>query len=103
MRILHICPTARLDAPLAPESLQYLGHRIDRCGPDDLPDRSDSAAVDVVIADACLDLSLAPRISDLLAEARITAPVIVVLGEGGLATASARWNEIGRASCRERV
>ncbi|WP_434591639.1 winged helix-turn-helix domain-containing protein [Brevibacterium sp. 1718] len=93
MRILHICPTARLDAPLAPESLQYLGHQIDRCGAEDLPSRrAESAAVDVVIADACLDLSLAPRISDLLAEARITAPVIVVLGEGGLATASARWN-----------
>ena len=93
MRILHICPTARLDAPLAPESLQYLGHRIDRCGAEDLPTRrSDSAAVDVVIADACLDLSLAPRISELLAEARITAPIIVVLGEGGLATASAKWN-----------
>ncbi|MGR6091271.1 winged helix-turn-helix domain-containing protein [Brevibacterium sp. CSND-B09] len=93
MRILHICPTARLDAPLAPESLQYLGHQIDRCAAEDLSSRrAESAAVDVVIADACLDLSLAPRISDLLAEARITAPVIVVLGEGGLATASARWN-----------
>lgn len=93
MRILHICPTARLDAPLAPESLQYLGHQIDRCAAEDLPSRrAESAAVDVVIADACLDLSLAPRISDLLAEARITAPVIVVLGEGGLATASAKWN-----------
>lgn len=92
MRILHICPTARLDAPLAPESLQYLGHRIDRCGTEDLPDRkADAAAVDVVIADACLDLSLAPRIAELLAEARISAPVIVVLGEGGLATASAKW------------
>lgn len=93
MRILHICPTARLDAPLAPESLQYLGHQIDRCAAEDLSSRrAESAAVDVVIADACLDLSLAPRISDLLAEARITAPVIIVLGEGGLATASARWN-----------
>ncbi|MGC2939255.1 winged helix-turn-helix domain-containing protein [Brevibacterium sp. FAM 25378] len=93
MRILHICPTARLDAPLAPESLQYLGHRIDRCGPDGLPDRaSESPEIDVVIADACLDLSLAPRITELLAEARITAPVIVVLGEGGLATASAKWD-----------
>ena len=100
MRILHICPTARLDAPLAPESLQYLGHRIDRCGAEDLPNRrAESAEVDVVIADACLDLSLAPRIFELLAEAKIAAPVIVVLGEGGLATAS----EIGRASCRERV
>ena len=93
MRILHICPTARLDAPLAPESLQYLGHRIDRCGVEDLSGRrTDSAAVDVVIVDACLDLSLAPRIAELLAEARITAPVIVVLGEGGLATASAKWH-----------
>ncbi|KHS52274.1 winged helix-turn-helix domain-containing protein [Brevibacterium linens] len=93
MRILHICPTARLDAPLAPESLQYLGHRIDRCGAEDLPNlRAESAEVDVVIADACLDLSLAPRIFELLAEAKIAAPVIVVLGEGGLATASAKWN-----------
>ena len=56
MRVLHICPTARLDAPLAPESLQYLGHRIDRCGAEDLPNRrAESAEVDVVIADACLD------------------------------------------------
>ena len=93
MRILHICPAARLDAPIAPESLQYLGHRVDRCDPDDLPDQaSESAEIDVVIADACLDLSLAPRIAELLTEARITAPVIVVLGEGGLATASAKWN-----------
>ncbi|HJF75828.1 MAG TPA: transcriptional regulator, partial [Brevibacterium linens] len=60
MRVLHICPMARLDAPLAPESLQYLGHRIDRCAAEDLPSRrAESAAVDVVIADACLDLSLA--------------------------------------------
>src|SRR5699024_2707811 len=93
MRILHICPTARLDHPLAPESLQYLGHRIDRRGAEQLS-AADREPVDpdVVIVDACLDLSLPPRVAELLAGARITAPVIVVLGEGGLATASAKWD-----------
>lgn len=93
MRILHICPTARLDAPIAPESLQYLGHHIDRCGAESLAglDREKLNA-DVVIADACFDLSLAPSIAEVLAARRISAPVIVVLGEGGLATASAKWN-----------
>jgi DNA-binding response OmpR family regulator len=92
MRILHICPTARLDHPLAPESLQYLGHRIDRCGAEQLPalDR-ESPTPDVVIVDACLDLSLAPRIAEALSAAGITAAIVVVLGEGGLATASAKW------------
>src|SRR5690625_491914 len=92
MRILHICPTARLDHPLAPESLQYLGHRIDRCGAEQLSalDR-ESLTPDVVIVDACLDLSLAPRIAEALSAAGITAAIVVVLGEGGLATASAKW------------
>ncbi len=93
MRILHICPTARLDHPIAPESLQYLGHRLDRCGAEQLQTAATvSPDADLVIADACLDLSLAPRISEMLTAAGVTAPVIVVLGEGGLATASAQWN-----------
>ncbi|UVI35549.1 winged helix-turn-helix domain-containing protein [Brevibacterium spongiae] len=93
MRILHICPTDRLDAPVAPESLQYLGHHIDRIGAEAVP-TADRAALDadVVVADACLDLSVAPRIAELLAARRVRAPIIVVLGEGGLATASAKWN-----------
>ena len=92
MRILHICPTARLDHPLAPESLQYLGHRIDRHGAEQLSGLDgESLAPDVIIADACLDLSLAPRIAEALSAAGITAAIVVVLGEGGLATASAKW------------
>ncbi|MCD1285319.1 winged helix-turn-helix domain-containing protein [Brevibacterium sp. GP-SGM9] len=93
MRILHISPAARLDAPLAPESLQYLGHHIERR---DIAHLSTAAAetitADVVIADACLDLSLAPAIAEVLTARNLTVPVIVVLSEGGLATASARWN-----------
>ncbi|WP_181272730.1 winged helix-turn-helix domain-containing protein [Brevibacterium oceani] len=93
MRILHICPTARVESPIAPESLQYLGHQVSRLGADALTtaDR-ESLDADVVIADACLDLSLAPRIAEVLTHRSVTAPVIVVLGEGGLATASAKWN-----------
>jgi DNA-binding response OmpR family regulator len=92
MRILHICPTARLESPIAPESLQYLGHQVSRLGAEALTtaDR-ESLDADVVIADACLDLSLAPRIAEVLTHRSVTAPVIVVLGEGGLATASANW------------
>src|SRR5699024_12410272 len=77
--------------PLAPESLQYLGHRIDRCGAEQLSalDR-ESLTPDVVIVDACLDLSLAPRIAEALSAAGITAAIVVVLGGGGLATATAR-------------
>jgi DNA-binding response OmpR family regulator len=93
MRILHICPTARLEFPIAPESLQYLGHRVDRLGAGALTSADrETLDADVVIADACLDLSLAPRIAEVLTDRRVTAPVIVVLGEGGLATASAKWN-----------
>ena len=92
MRILHICPTARLDHPLAHESLQYLGHRIDRHGAEQLSGLDgESLAPDVIIADACLDLSLAPRIAEALTDSGIVAPIVVVLGEGGLATASAKW------------
>lgn len=95
MRILHICPASRADSPLAPESLQYLGHQIERLGLDELaaldPGDSPSTAVDVIVADACLDLSLAPTIAEAVAAKNIAAPVIVVLSEGGLATASARW------------
>lgn len=93
MRILHICPTDRLEAPIAPESLQYLGHHIDRRGADEITHaHRESLTADVVIADACLDLSLAPRIAEVLTARKVTAPIIVVLGEGGLATASAKWN-----------
>jgi DNA-binding response OmpR family regulator len=93
MRILHICPTSRLDAPIAPESLQYLGHHIIRCGAEKIPTcERDQLTADVVIADACLDLSIAPTIAEALTARQVSAPVIVVLGEGGLATASAKWN-----------
>ncbi|MDN5774785.1 MAG: winged helix-turn-helix domain-containing protein [Brevibacterium aurantiacum] len=93
MRILHICATARIESPLAPESLQYLGHQIERLSLDQLS-RADSSslAADIVVADACLDLSLAPAIAEAVAQTRIAAPIIVVLSEGGLATASAKWN-----------
>ncbi|WP_346036528.1 winged-helix domain-containing protein [Brevibacterium picturae] len=111
MRILHICPAARIGSPLAPESLQYLGHQIERLSLDRLrpaaassvtaesipdstaPDSTpESIAADVVVADACLDLSLAPAIAEAVERAGITAPIIVVLSEGGLATASAKWH-----------
>ncbi|MDN5791845.1 MAG: transcriptional regulator, partial [Brevibacterium aurantiacum] len=73
MRILHICPTARIESPLAPESLQYLGHQIERLSLDQLS-RADSSslAADIVVADACLDLSLAPAIAEAVAQAGIT-------------------------------
>lgn len=93
MRILHICPTARIESPLAPESLQYLGHQIERLGLEQLNSAaSDLSAADVIVADACLDLSLAPAIAEAVARARISPPILVVLSEGGLATASAKWN-----------
>ena len=93
MRILHISPATRLESPLAPESLQYLGHHIERAGHDQLcgADAGQFTA-DVVVADACLDLSLAPAISRTLTEKNISAPIIIVLSEGGLATASAKWH-----------
>lgn len=93
MRILHICPASRIDSPLAPESLQYLGHQIQRLSIDGLhPGDTDSITADIVIADACFDLSLAPAIAEVVAQTGIAAPIIVVLSEGGLATASAKWN-----------
>lgn len=93
MRILHICPSTRLASPLAPESLQYLGHHIDRLGVDRLTTVEPSALeADVIVADACLELSLSPTITATLSARNAAAPVIVVLSEGGLATASARWN-----------
>nr|WP_198396099.1 winged helix-turn-helix domain-containing protein [Brevibacterium antiquum] len=93
MRILHICPAPRLDSPVAPESLQYLGHQIERLSLDHLSRAdSNSLTADIVVADACLDLSLAPAIAEAVAQTRIAAPIIVVLSEGGLATASAKWN-----------
>ncbi|MCF2586918.1 winged helix-turn-helix transcriptional regulator [Brevibacterium sp. UCMA 11752] len=93
MRILHICPAPRLDSPVAPESLQYLGHQIERLSLDQLSRAdSNSLSADIVVADACLDLSLAPAIAEAVAQTRIAAPIIVVLSEGGLATASAKWN-----------
>lgn len=93
MRILHICPASRIDSPLAPESLQYLGHQVERLSLDQLRCAdSGSITADVVVADACLDLSLAPSIAEVVAETGTTAPIIVVLREGGLATASAKWN-----------
>lgn len=93
MRILHICPAPRLDSPVAPESLQYLGHQIERLSLDQLGRAdSNSLTADIVVADACLDLSLAPAIAEAVAQTRIAAPIIVVLSEGGLATTSAKWN-----------
>lgn len=93
MRILHICPESRLDSPLAPTSLQYLGHQIERLSLDQLSRAdTDSMTADIVVADACLDLSLAPAIAEAVAQTRIAAPIIVVLTEGGLATTSAKWN-----------
>ena len=93
MRILHICPTSRIEAPLAPESLQYLGHQIERRALDQLHSAEpDSITADVVVTDACIDLSLAPAIAELTAQKGIGAPIIVVLSEGGLATVSAKWN-----------
>lgn len=93
MRILHICPASRLDSPLAPTSLQYLGHQIERLSLDQLSRAdTDSITADIVVADACLDLSLAPAIAEAVAQTRIAAPIIVVLSEGGLATTSAKWN-----------
>ena len=93
MRILHICPTSRIESPLAPESLQYLGHQIERWSLDQLRAADTSAiTADVIAADACRDLSVAPTIAEVVAKKRITAPVIVVLSESGLATASTKWN-----------
>ena len=93
MRILHICPASPHDPLLAPESLQYLGHQVQRLSIDQLR-RTDTESItaDVIVADACFDLSLAPAIAEVVARARIDAPIIVVLSEGGLATASAKWN-----------
>lgn len=95
MRILHICPASRLDSPLAPASLQYLGHQIERLSLDQLGRvRTDVGpnTTDIIVADACLDLSLAPAIAEAVAQTCVAAPIIVVLSEGGLATTSANWN-----------
>lgn len=92
MRILHICPSSRLTSPLAPESLRYLGHQVERLGADQLTAATTSTwDADVIVADACLDLSLAPSITETLSARSLDAPIIVVLSEGGLATASAKW------------
>ncbi|GAA1863396.1 hypothetical protein GCM10009813_25650 [Brevibacterium marinum] len=93
MRILHICPAPRLGSPLAPESLQYLGHRLERMSLEQLHSTdAGSLTADVVVADACLDLSVAPTIAEAVVQKGLSAPIVVVLSEGGLATASARWN-----------
>lgn len=98
MRILHICPASPHDPLLAPESLQYLGHQVERLTIDQLrrtetdSTTTDPITADVIVADACIDLSLAPAIAEAVARARIDAPILVVLSEGGLATASAKWN-----------
>ncbi|WP_350269679.1 winged-helix domain-containing protein [Brevibacterium sp. CBA3109] len=93
MRILHICPAPRLDSPLAPACLQYLGHQVERLSLDQLRRaETDSVTADIVVADACLDLSLAPAIAEVVAQLCLAAPIIVVLSEGGLATTSAKWN-----------
>lgn len=93
MRILHICPSSPHDPVLVPEALQYLGHQVERLSIDQLRRTdTDSITADVIVADACLDLSLAPAIAEAVAQARIDAPILVVLSEGGLATASAKWN-----------
>ncbi|MCT1550666.1 winged-helix domain-containing protein [Brevibacterium casei] len=90
MRILHICPAAARTAPLAPQSLEYLGHQVERITAEEIPGADGSA--DVAVVDACLDLSLAPRIGTVIAAADLSLPIIVVLSEGGLATASAKWD-----------
>lgn len=93
MRVLHICPASPHEPLLAPESLQHLGHQIERLSIDELA-RTDTESItaDVIVADACLDLSLAPAIAEAVARAHIDAAILVVLSEGGLATASAKWN-----------
>lgn len=90
MRILHICPAAARTAPLAPQSLEYLGHQVERITAEEIPGADGSA--DVAVVDACLDLSLAPRVGTVIAAAGLSLPIIVVLSEGGLATASAKWD-----------
>lgn len=89
MRILHICPAAARTAPLAPQSLEYLGHQVERITAEEIAGTGRSA--DVAVVDACLDLSLAPRAGAALTAAGLSLPIIVVLSEGGLATASAKW------------
>ncbi|MCM1011391.1 MULTISPECIES: response regulator transcription factor [unclassified Brevibacterium] len=89
MRILHICPALDPATPLVPQSLEYLGHHVERIGLDMLAATTTDA--EVALVDACLDLSLAPRIAAALETAGLRLPIIVVLSEGGLATASARW------------
>ncbi|MFT9772322.1 winged-helix domain-containing protein [Brevibacterium casei] len=90
MRILHICPAAARTAPLVPQSLEYLGHQVERITAEEIPGADGSA--DVAVVDACLDLSLAPRVGTVIAAAGLSLPIIVVLSEGGLATASAKWD-----------
>lgn len=90
MRILHVCPASALSAPLAPQALEYLGHQVERISAEEVP--GSTATADVAVVDACLDLSLAPRISAVLDSAGLSLPIVVVLTEGGLATASAKWN-----------
>ncbi|WP_309131365.1 winged-helix domain-containing protein [Brevibacterium sp.] len=115
MRILLICPDSPPDAPLSLQSLDYLGHQIESLSIDRLraagttPGSTSATSAtsrapatvatpaatipeaDVVVADASVDLSLAPLIASVLSAAEIDLPVIVVLGEGGLAAASAKW------------
>ncbi len=96
MRILLICPDSPPETPLSLRSLEYLGHQIETMELAGLPagaaQPGDIPGADVVVADASADLSLAPLIASLLAAAGMDLPIIVVLGEGGLAAASAKWN-----------
>lgn len=106
MRILHVCPTSALDSAPQPPSLEYLGHQVVREGFDRFrrkhapPERGRTVRqstrflapeYDLVLADASLDLSIAPQIAEVLDGAAIDAPIIVVLSEGGLATAATKW------------
>ncbi|RBP65640.1 transcriptional regulator [Brevibacterium sanguinis] len=111
MRILLICPDSPADSPHSLRSLDYLGHQIETLSLAQVASAGSSSTAaanrsepavraepvtvpeaDVVVVDAGADLSLAPRIAAVLAAAGIDLPIVVVLGEGGLAAASAKWN-----------
>ncbi|MCQ9368920.1 response regulator transcription factor [Brevibacterium sp. 50QC2O2] len=94
MRILHIIPTqapvSAAAGPGNPAALTFLPHTVYRSSLDG-GSLLRAPHSDVVIFDATTDLSRTATVVDYLRTMSITAPVIIVLSEGGLAAANPAW------------
>ncbi|MDN3311074.1 response regulator transcription factor [Microbacterium oryzae] len=76
------------EAPLP--ALELLSHRV-RTAPADAAHLVDAADADAVLLDARVDLVGAKSLCKLLATAGVSAPVVLIVTEGGLAAISPEW------------